>query len=91
MTDAYPRDLIGYGRTPPNPQWPTGARIAVEFCLAYETGGESHILHGDQRSEDMLTDVHGLPAVEGGRGMLAESTFEFGSRVGLNWTQKHEP
>ncbi len=83
MTKPYPRDLLGYGPHPPDPKWPDGARLAVEFCVAYETGGESNILHGDARSEDMLTDVFGLPAVEGARSMLAESTFEYGSRVGF--------
>ena len=62
MSTPYPRDLIGYGATPPDPRWPGDARLAVEFCLAYETGGESHILHGDARSEDMLTDIHGWSA-----------------------------
>jgi len=83
MQVSYPRDLVGYGRNPPDPKWPGGARLALEFCLAYETGSENSILHGDARSEDMLTDIHGLPAIQGARSMLAESTFEFGSRVGF--------
>lgn len=83
MSESYPRDLIGYGANPPDPKWPGGARLAVEFCLAYETGSERSILHGDATSEDMLTDIHGWPAVEGARSMLAESTFEYGSRVGF--------
>jgi peptidoglycan/xylan/chitin deacetylase (PgdA/CDA1 family) len=57
--------------------------LAVEFVLAYETGGESSILHGDTGSEAMLTDIAGAPAVPGARSVLVESTFEFGSRVGL--------
>lgn len=83
MGDTYPRDLVGYGCEPPDPKWPGGARLALEFCLAYETGGESNVLHGDACSESMLTDIHGALAVEGGRSMLVESTFEFGSRVGF--------
>ena len=48
MAEPYPRDLIGYGRNPPDPQWPGGARIAVQFVLNYEEGGENCILHGDR-------------------------------------------
>ena len=84
MTAAnYPRDLVGYGSTPPNPKWPGEARLALEFVLAYETGGETSILHGDQGSEAMLTDIAGMPSVPAARNMLAESTFEYGSRVGF--------
>lgn len=77
----YPRDLAGYGRTPPDPQWPGGARIAVNICLNIECGGEANILHGDAASEGMLTDI-GLPAVPGARSMLSESAFEYGPRRG---------
>ncbi|MBM7049229.1 polysaccharide deacetylase family protein [Rhizobium lusitanum] len=80
---SYPRDLIGYGRRPPDPQWPGGAYLAVEFVLAYETGAEMSVLHGDAESESVLTDLAGAPAVPGARSMLVESTFEFGSRVGI--------
>lgn len=79
----YPRDPVGYGPTPPNPRWPGDARLAIEFVLAYETGAETSILHGDDSSEAMLTDIAGAPAVPGARSMLVESTFEFGSRVGF--------
>ena len=80
---SYPRDLVGYGAVTPDPQWPGGARLALAFALAYESGGESCTLHGDDGSESMLTDIHGMPAVAGGRSLLAESTFEYGSRVGF--------
>ena len=83
MNESYPRDLIGYGPNPPDPKWPNGARLAVEFVLAYETGAETSILHGDDRSEDMLTDIFGMPSIPGARSMLVESTFEYGSRVGF--------
>lgn len=83
MVTDYPRDLSGYGANPPDPKWPGGARLAIEFVLAYETGAESSILHGDDGSEAMLTDIFGMPALEGARSMLVESTFEFGSRVGF--------
>ena len=55
----YPRDLIGYGRHPPDPRWPGGARVAVQFVLNYEEGGERNILHGDATSEAFLSDVLG--------------------------------
>lgn len=81
MTD-YPRDLAGYGRTLPDPQWPNGASIAVTFAVNYEAGGELSVLHGDATSEGMLNDI-GFPAVAGARSMLAESAFEYGSRRGI--------
>lgn len=83
MAEHYPRDLQGYGDAPPNPKWPNGARIAIEFVVAYETGAETSILHGDEGSEAMLTDIFGAPAVPGARSMLVESIFEYGSRVGF--------
>lgn len=51
----YPRDLIGYGKTPPDPKWPGGARIALQFVLNYEEGGENCVLHGDAGSEPFLS------------------------------------
>lgn len=80
--DDYPRDLSGYGRTLPDPDWPGGARIAVNFAVNYEAGGELSVLHGDTVSEAMLTDI-GFPEVEGARSMLSESSFEYGSRRGI--------
>ena len=50
----YPRDLIGYGRNPPDPRWPGRARVAVQFVVNYEEGGENSILHGDRASEAFL-------------------------------------
>jgi allantoinase len=81
-TDDYPRDLIGYGRDPPHPQWPLNAHIAVSFVLNYEEGGESCVLHGDAASESVLTDV-GAAALPNARNMNVESIFEYGSRVGF--------
>ena len=83
MATPYPRDLVGYGGQPPDPKWPGGARVALEFVLNYEAGGETNVLHGDDASEDMLTDIFGAPAIAGQRSMLVESTFEYGSRVGV--------
>ncbi len=78
----YPRDLVGYGATPPHPRWPNDARIAVSVVLNYEEGGESNVLHGDACSESVLTDVGGEP-LPGLRNLNVESTFEYGSRVGF--------
>ena len=61
MSDsAYPRDLTGYGRTPPDPQWPDGARVAVQFVINYEEGGENAIIHGDPASEAFLSEIVGV-------------------------------
>jgi hypothetical protein len=53
------RDLVGYGRTTPSPQWPHGAKVALNFVINYEEGGESCILHGDTQSEHLLSDIPG--------------------------------
>jgi putative urate catabolism protein len=79
----YPRDLAGYGRTPPDPRWPGGARVAVQFVINYEEGGERNILHGDATSEAFLTDVLGAQPWPGQRHMNVESMFEYGSRAGF--------
>jgi putative urate catabolism protein len=84
MTKApYPRDLIGYGRTPPDPRWPANARIAVQVVINYEEGGENSILHGDRASEAFLSDVLGAQPWPGQRHMNVESMFEYGSRAGF--------
>lgn len=83
MSDTpYPRDLRGYGPTPPDPRWPNGARIAVSVVLNYEEGGESCVLHGDAASESVLTDV-GADPLPDARNLNVESIFEYGSRVGF--------
>ena len=78
----YPRDLIGYGRTPPHPQWPGQARIALQFVLNYEEGGENNVLHGDPASETFLSEIIGAAAFPM-RHMSMESLYEYGSRAGL--------
>jgi putative urate catabolism protein len=80
---SYPRDLIGYGKTPPDPRWPKKARIAVQFVVNYEEGGESSILHGDPASESFLSDVLGAQPWPGRRHMNVESMYEYGSRAGF--------
>jgi OHCU decarboxylase len=83
MTDtAYPRDLEGYGRTPPHPRWPGKARIAVQFVINYEEGGENNILHGDAASEAFLSEIVGAAPWPGQRHMNMESIYEYGSRAG---------
>ena len=79
----YPRDMIGYGRHPPDPQWPGNARIAVQFVVNYEEGGENCILHGDEASEAFLSEIVGGAALEGVRHMNMESIYEYGSRAGF--------
>ncbi|CAH1667738.1 allantoinase PuuE [Chelatococcus asaccharovorans] len=84
MTDVpYPRDLVGYGRTPPAVRWPGEARVAVQFVVNYEEGGENSILHGDPASEAFLTDVLGAQPWPGQRHMNVESMFEYGARAGF--------
>jgi allantoinase len=60
--DDYPRDLIGYGRNPPHPRWPGRARVALQFVLNYEEGGENSVLHGDAASETFLSEIIGAAA-----------------------------
>jgi putative urate catabolism protein len=79
----YPRDLIGYGRNPPDPQWPGRARVAVQFVVNYEEGGERSILHGDGESEAFLSDVLGAVPWPGQRHMNVESMYEYGARAGF--------
>lgn len=80
---TYPRDLIGYGQTPPNANWPGGARIAVQFVINYEEGAENCILHGDAASEAFLSEMVGTPPIPDMRHMSMESLYEYGSRAGF--------
>jgi putative urate catabolism protein len=83
MKNDYPRDLVGYGAKPPRPKWPGGARLALQFVLNYEEGGESSILHGDRASEAFLSEIVAAKPLEGVRHMSMESLYEYGSRVGV--------
>jgi allantoinase len=78
----YPRDLVGYGRTPPHAQWPDRARIAVQFVLNYEEGGENSVLHGDAGSEQFLSEMFNPPSYPE-RHLTMEGIYEYGSRVGV--------
>lgn len=80
---SYPRDLKGYGRTPPDPKWPGGAAIAVQFVVNYEEGGESNVLHGDAASEAFLSEIVGAQPWPGQRHWNMESLYEYGARAGF--------
>ena len=79
----YPRDLRGYGPQTPDPRWPGGARIAVQFVVNYEEGGENCVLHGDEASEAFLSEIIGAQPIVGGRHLNMESIYEYGSRAGV--------
>ena len=79
----YPRDMIGYGASPPDPEWPGGARIAVQIVLNYEEGGENAILHGDPASEAFLSEIVGAAAWRGQRHANMEAIYEYGARAGF--------
>jgi putative urate catabolism protein len=81
-TAPYPRDLAGYGRNPPHAQWPGNARVAVQFVLNYEEGGENSVLHGDAGSEQFLSEMFNPPAFPD-RHMSMEGIYEYGSRAGV--------
>ena len=80
---GYARDMAGYGRTPPDPEWPGGARIALQIVLNYEEGGERSVLHGDGESESFLSEIIGAEPWHGRRHMNMESIYEYGSRAGF--------
>ena len=93
----YPRDMAGYGAKPPHPHWPGDARLALQFVINYEEGGENNILHGDPASEAFLTGDRRRPAPARACGnMNMESIYEYGSRAGF-WrlhrlfTERHLP
>jgi OHCU decarboxylase len=83
VTTGYPRDLTGYGATPPAANWPKGARIAVQIVVNYEEGGENNILHGDAASEAFLSEIVGAAAWPGQRHANMESIYEYGARAGF--------
>ena len=78
----YPRDMVGYGGDWPDPRWPGDARIAVQFVINFEEGGENDILHGDAASEAFLSDIVNAVPLLGVRHINMESHYEYGSRVG---------
>jgi putative urate catabolism protein len=80
---GYPRDLRGYGATPPDPKWPGGRKLALSFVLNYEEGGENTVLNGDKGSELYLHEVPGGSPVIGERNRSVESQFDYGARAGV--------
>ena len=80
---TYPRDMLGYGRHVPDADWPDGARIALQFVVNYEEGGENCVLHGDGASEAFLSEIVNAAPVDGARHMNMESIYEYGSRAGF--------
>jgi len=96
VRDDYPRDMVGYGRTPPDANCPGGARLALQFVINYEEGGENSILDGDAASEAFLSEVIGAAPLAGRRNMNMESIYEYGSRAGFwrlwrNFTERGLP
>lgn len=83
LKDYRAREFYGYGPNPPDPEWPDGAKIAVQFVINYEEGGESNILHGDKASEHLLSEIVGAVPWEGQRNLNIESLYEYGARVGF--------
>jgi putative urate catabolism protein len=75
--------MVGYGASPPHPHWPGAARIAVQFVVNYEEGGENCVLHGDAASEAFLSDIANAAPIAGARHMNMESLYEYGSRAGF--------
>src|ERR1700739_784701 len=80
---GYPRDLAGYANRPPDPRWPGGARLALNFVVNYEEGGERSVLHGDKTAETRLTDLLMPAPLQGARDLNMDSADEAVSRVGF--------
>lgn len=79
----YARDMRGYGPNPPHAHWPNDAKVAVQFVLNYEEGGENCVLHGDAASEAFLSDIPGAAQWQGKRHWNMESIYEYGARAGF--------
>ncbi|MGX0977842.1 OHCU decarboxylase [Roseovarius sp. MBR-51] len=83
MPDRYPRDMRGHGSNPPNPHWPGGAHLALQFVINYEEGGENCLLHGDAASEAFLSEIVGAAPWPGQRHWNMESIYDYGARAGF--------
>ncbi|MFB2936430.1 allantoinase PuuE [Aerosakkonemataceae cyanobacterium BLCC-F154] len=83
MNKEYSRNMVGYGQNTPDPQWPNQAKVAVQFVINYEEGGENSILHGDVASEAFLSEIVGAVPLPGVRNINMESIYEYGSRSGF--------
>src|SRR6201997_1914453 len=78
----YAREMVGYGRRPPHPRWPNGARVALQFVLNYEEGAENCVLDGDAASEVFLSEILNAQPFPM-RHMSMESLYEYGWRAGV--------
>jgi allantoinase len=83
VSTSYPRDMIGYGATPPHALWPDNAKLALQFVINYEEGAENSVLHGDAAAEAFLSEIIGAQPIAGARHMNMESLYEYGSRAGF--------
>jgi putative urate catabolism protein len=83
VSTSYPRDMIGYGATPPHALWPDNAKLALQFVINYEEGAENSVLHGDAAAEAFLSEIIGAQPTAGARHMNMESLYEYGSRAGF--------
>lgn len=79
----YVRNMRGYGANPPDPKWPGGALVAVQFVVNYEEGGENCVLHGDEASEAFLSEIVGAAPWSSARHWNMESIYEYGARAGF--------
>ena len=77
------RDFIGYGQAVPNPKWPNGSKLAINFIINVEEGSEYSPLLGDKKSEAGLSEVPGGRHALNQRDLGIESIYEYGSRVGF--------
>jgi OHCU decarboxylase len=75
--------MRGYGANPPDPKWPGGAHVCVQFVVNYEEGGENCVLHGDAASEAFLSEIVGAAPWPGLRHWNMESIYEYGARAGF--------
>ena len=80
---ARHRNLKGYGEKRPHARWPDNARIAIQFVLNFEEGGENNVLHGDGAAETFLADMVPAPEIVGMRHATVESVYEYGTRAGV--------
>ncbi len=77
-----PRHFRGYGASRPRANWPGRARVAVQFVLNFEEGGENSVLHGDKGSETFLSELFS-PTSYPARHQSIETIYEYGTRVGV--------
>ena len=82
MVKKTTRDLVGYGAKGKKITWPNNSKLALQFVLNYEEGGENSVLNGDKYSETFLSEIIGAKAIKG-RHISMESIYEYGSKAGF--------